>query len=218
VLIDNEYDVLIVANGTPPSQKLLRDLVSRSGYLLAVDGGMRGCRKFVVKPDLLIGDFDSISTEDMAWAKRAETTILPRRDQNSTDLEKALRYCQEHDWKRIAVLAVNGNRPDHYLNGIDLAFKFPGLSINYFMDHMLLIPLFGRKSLQLDIPAGHTLSWLGWPTAEGCVLSGVKWPIKNRTLRSGGYQSISNCTTGQVVAAQKRGRSIFIIGLRRDQA
>jgi thiamine pyrophosphokinase len=218
VLIHSEYDVLIVANGTPPSRKLLRDLTERSGCLLAVDGGLRNCRKLEIKPDFLIGDLDSISQDDLAWATRTGTAILPRRNQNSTDLEKAMRYCQTRNWRRIAILAVNGNRPDHYLNGIDLAFKFRGLAINYFMDHSLLIPLSGRKTLQMETPEGHTLSWLGWPAADGCCLSGVKWPIKNRALRSGGYQSVSNRTTGSVIAAQKRGRSIFIISLRRDRA
>jgi thiamine pyrophosphokinase len=218
VLINEAYDVLIVANGTPPSRKLLRDLVSRSGCLLAVDGGLHGCRKHDIEPDLLIGDLDSISGSDLAWANREGIKILPRRNQNSTDLEKAMRYCQTHSWRKIAILAVNGNRPDHYLNGIDLAFKFRGLSINYIMDHSLLIPLSGCKSLHMDVSAGHTLSWLGWPLAERCCLSGVKWLIKNRTLRSGSYHSVSNRTTGPVVASQKRGRSIFIISLRRDQA
>jgi thiamine pyrophosphokinase len=218
VLISKDYDVLIVANGAPPSRKLLRDLVAHSGRLLAVDGGLRGCRKHGVKPDLLIGDLDSISVEDLAWAARAETTIMPRRNQSATDLEKAMRYCLLRGWRKIAILAVNGNRPDHYLNGIDLAFKFRGLSINYIMNHMLLIPFSGQRSLSLEVAAGHTLSWFGWPAAEGCSLCGVKWPIKNRTLRSGDYQSVSNCTTGPVIAAQKRGRSILIISLRSDQA
>ncbi|MBU1636940.1 thiamine diphosphokinase, partial [bacterium] len=150
MIIKDSYDALIVANGAPPSEKLFIELASRSKNLIAVDGGLKVFRRAGITPSLLIGDLDSVSPDDISWIRRRKTKTLPRRSQNATDLEKTLLYCRLRKWKSVAVFSINGDRPDHYLNGLDLAFKFRGLSLHYFVDGMLLIPMSGKKSLTLD--------------------------------------------------------------------
>jgi thiamine pyrophosphokinase len=216
-VIKDSYDALIVANGSPPAKKILAKMSARSEHLIAVDGGLKAFRRHQITPDFLIGDMDSVSTEDLAWMRRKKTRILPRRNQNATDLEKALAYCRLRKWKQIAILAINGNRPDHYLNGLDLAFKFRGMSIHYLIDGMLLIPLSGSKSLRFELKESHTVSWMGFPKACGCELLNAKWPIHNRNLLTGGFQSVSNRTIGPVSVKQASGRSIIMISLKPEK-
>lgn len=208
---------MVVANGAPPSKKLFNILAERSGCLIAVDGGLQRYRRADITPDLLIGDLDSVSADDQNWIQRRKTKTLPRRNQDATDLEKTLLYCRQRNWKSVAVLSVNGNRPDHYLNGLDLAFKLRGLSLHYFVDDMLLIPLTGSKALTLDAGTEHTLSWFGFPHAAGCELRNVAWPFNKRTLLTGSFQSVSNRTLGPVVIRQKSGRSIVMISLKPER-
>ncbi len=213
-MIKDSYDALIVANGTPPAKTLFKNIAARSKNLIAVDGGLKAYHRASITPDILIGDLDSVSTHDQAWIRRKKTKTLPRRSQTATDLEKTLLYCRMRKWKSIAILAVSGNRPDHFLNGLDLAFKFRGLSIHYLVDNMLLIPISGSRSMELDLNDGHTLSWMGFPKANGCGLKNVKWPIHDHILLTGGYQSVSNRSLGPVSVKQKSGRSILMISLK----
>ena len=112
-----EYDAVLVANGSRPSKALFKWVAAKAPRLIAVDGGLCACIKYDARPELLIGDLDSISEADLRWAKRHRVTICPRRSPHSTDLDKALVYCGDHKWTRLAILAASGDRPDHYLNG-----------------------------------------------------------------------------------------------------
>jgi len=207
----------LVANGSRPALSLFAWAAGRAPRLIAVDGGLHVCIKYDLRPDLLIGDLDSVTAEELHWAKRHMVAIRERRSPQATDLEKAMFYCSGRKWKRLAILAASGDRPDHYLNGIDLAFKFRGLKPHFFMNKSWVIPLSGTAVSAHDLPAGHTVSWLGHPQAGGCTLEGVKWSFRGRTLSSGGFQSVSNVSRGPLRATQRRGRSMLVISLRPDQ-
>jgi thiamine pyrophosphokinase len=213
VLTLGPYDAVLVANGTPPRRALFTKLIEQSAHLVAVDGGLSACRKLARNPDVLIGDFDSVQPDDFAWAKRRQVSIVKRQSQQTTDLEKALLYARRRGWRRIAVMAASGNRPDHYLNGLNLAFRQSGCKVHYYLAEMLVIPVSGRATLNLELKAGHTVSWFGFPDASGCVLEGVKWPIQIRSLKTSGFQSVSNLSVGPVHVHQQRGRSLLMISL-----
>ena len=66
-----------------------------------------------IRPDEVVGDFDSLSEEAKAFYKEAK--FSRSEDQDSTDLEKALRSI---DSPVVIVLGAFGGRIDHTLGAI----------------------------------------------------------------------------------------------------
>ena len=98
----------------------------RGRVRVAVDGGLRFFLRIGRRPDVLIGDLDSISTE--ARTRFADRLIhLP--SQNSSDLEKALVWVAEQGGKQVTVLGLTGRRDDHALGNLILLWTDFGLEV-----------------------------------------------------------------------------------------
>lgn len=66
------------------------DQLARYTTVVALDGGANHCRRMGVTPDSIIGDRDSMTPATQRFFSAVPTLFEP--DQNTTDLQKALRY------------------------------------------------------------------------------------------------------------------------------
>ncbi|MBU0732483.1 thiamine diphosphokinase [Patescibacteria group bacterium] len=82
--------IAILGNGQPYA---IKKEINNHDLVIATDGGANYCIKYKIKPDLIIGDFDSIKEQtkkvfsDVEWKEQ--------KDQNTTDTEKALNFIKE---------------------------------------------------------------------------------------------------------------------------
>lgn len=53
---------LLICNGEPPSAAVARRLVSKADLVIAADGGANAARRLGIRPHVIIGDLDSITT------------------------------------------------------------------------------------------------------------------------------------------------------------
>lgn len=91
------------------------ETVSSWNLAVAVDAGMAHFLSFGLKPDILLGDFDSIQNSALEFAKSNNIEIVthPARKDKS-DGELALEYVSQNGFSRAILLGVNGGqRPDH---------------------------------------------------------------------------------------------------------
>ena len=107
--------------------------LKKKDFLIGVDGGTRLARKLGLKPDLIIGDFDSLPCPS-----RPKSVF--KQSQELTDTEFALDYCVKHGFKDIVLVGVLGSRLDHLLTNIFLGYRFnftiiDRLSYNCFPSH-----------------------------------------------------------------------------------
>ena len=58
----NLSNVLLIGNGTLPGAALLERLAREATFILAADGGADKARAAGIRPDLVIGDLDSLSS------------------------------------------------------------------------------------------------------------------------------------------------------------
>ena len=72
-------------------------------------------------PDIVIGDFDSISSHEIKWIteKAVETRRFPP-EKDQTDFELALDHAMKIGCKEIQVFGALGGRMDHTLANISL--------------------------------------------------------------------------------------------------
>lgn len=131
-------DYIIVANGPFLVREIIEEAIQNK-IIIALDGAADKLRRINVVPHIILGDFDSISTESQAYWGIRETfddmtntslpytgnhsvTIVPAKDQDNTDLVKAIRYCDKKGATNITLICAAGGRDDHY-EGVKMALN-----------------------------------------------------------------------------------------------
>lgn len=97
---------VIVAGGDCCETELM--LITPNDFVIAADSGLKALLGSGLKPDLLVGDFDSYRG---ALPTDVETIRLPER-KDDTDLLFAARMGIERGFKKFLILGGYGSRPD----------------------------------------------------------------------------------------------------------
>jgi len=100
------------------NKKKINIPVSRdSGNIyIAADSGIKTAEIFNIKPDVLIGDFDSV---DLSELKYGDIKILKYpAEKDETDLMLAVKYSLESGYKNIVIIGGLDGRVDHTLANI----------------------------------------------------------------------------------------------------
>jgi thiamine pyrophosphokinase len=181
--------VLILANGKSPSRRLFQNMEASADMIICADGGANTAARFGCTPDLIIGDLDSIEKKTVTIF--GNVTVKKLKDQNSTDLEKALTAALRKKCKEIVVLGATGGRLDHALGNLSALAKFSGkVHITFIDDTGKFIAV--HQSIELDCPVGTIISLLPLSRCSGIVTKGLKWNLKNESLELGVRESTSN--------------------------
>lgn len=170
--------------------KMLHDVPD--SILFAADKGVEMCVKHNLIPEYVIGDFDSVS--DMArtamnhWGVPV-TTLKPEKD--DTDTEAALRLALKETKGDVVIFGGTGTRLDHVLGNISiLGLGFAEGRQIILQDHHNRIRLLDRSyTISKEVQYGDFISIFPYTTeVKGLTLEGVKYPLKDFTLK--GYTSI----------------------------
>ena len=112
---------LIVAGGTPPSDKLLKREVSRADLVIAADSGADPLVNMEIEALTLIGDFDSISPKVLETYRKKQVEILTSNThKDETDTLLAMDAAIARGATRVTVLGALGKRLDHQYANIAL--------------------------------------------------------------------------------------------------
>lgn len=210
---------VIIANGAPPAAADLARWLQPGDRLICADGGGRAALAAGLKPDRVVGDFDSLSEAELA-ALAAGGAALERhpRKKDETDLELALRRALLDGATDIVVLGGLGGRLDHTLaNAMLLAL--PGLSggrARLAGGAETLYVLRSGETLTLDGEKGDTVSLLPLGDAAGIVTSGLAYPLRNEALRVGPARGVSNEMYSARATIRLGTGSLLCIHIRRE--
>lgn len=152
------------------------------GYAYAVRAG--------IKPDLFVGDFDSLTGGVAADVPVLE---LPC-EKDDTDTMAAVRYAVEHGYTRLRLYCALGGRLDHLLGNLQAAVfavrRGARVEVVDDADSMLI---FGSGRVTVPERAGCSLSLLSLTDAcHGVTVRGVKYPLDNATLTNSFPIGVSN--------------------------
>ncbi len=171
-LSQKTHTIALFLNGERLS--IIPDL-SKYKKVFCVDGAYDYLNEFDIKPDLIIGDFDSIK----ALPKNIEHIHTP--DQNFTDFEKALKIIVESDFHHVHVYAANGLEQDHFLGNMSTALKYKKkLCIKFYDDRQnyYFIP----KEFVINHVQGKIISLFPFPKAKNVNSNGLKYPLNDLNL------------------------------------
>ncbi|GIP40022.1 thiamine pyrophosphokinase [Paenibacillus sp. J31TS4] len=182
------------------------------GGALAV-GADRGALFLVrhgVRPDLAVGDFDSVSPEEQEQIRQAsrEFRSCDPVDKDYTDTELAFRWALEQRPDELILTGVLGSRVDHSLANIQLLALAlaAGVRCSIVDDRNRLRLTDGELEMARSAYAHVSLLPLGAPVT-GVTLEGFRYPLREATLALGQSLGISN------VLEAERGRIRIRSGL-----
>lgn len=203
-------DILLLGNGRFPSKRLLRHLTDRASRVVCCDGAASKFIRAGGKPSLVIGDMDSLSPR--LRRRLPARTLVPVPEQDTTDLEKALRYLRKRNWRgrKVLLAGFTGKRPDLTLYNLNL------LSGNRMMvnDNETVFRAKGRTQLRPLFP-GARVSLLPLSRVRNLTTTGLEWDLEGSVLEPGGRMSISNrAVTDRVTLVHSGGTLLVFIANR----
>lgn len=201
---------LILANGQPPSKRLLQKLLKSADIFICADGGANTAAQFGLKPDLVIGDLDSIQAATLKRFSRVPVRTIA--DQNRTDLEKALSWAIRKGIKQVIVAGATGIRLDHSIGNLSALAKFSRKAMITFIDDRSKLVSVG-SAYEFEAPAGTVISLIPLSLCEGVVTKGLKWELKNESLKLGFRESMSNVVKSSPVSITVRRGDLLLYRL-----
>ncbi len=113
--------------------------------VIAADGAARHLRNCALSADLLVGDMDSASLEDIQVQRQRGARIVHQPDQESSDVEKCFAEAYELGAEYVDLICWRGDRLDHIL------CLFSGLC----QDDGLKVRLASTRNSVWRLPAGR---------------------------------------------------------------
>jgi thiamine pyrophosphokinase len=121
---DKQEPALIIANGEECSNEILNQLLEWNPFVLVLDGALDRVLMKGVKVDAVIGDFDSINVNRLSVEDEQKIEWLVVEDQESTDLEKGIKYLIDQGHQAANIVWSTGKRLDHAHNNLITVAKY----------------------------------------------------------------------------------------------
>lgn len=118
-------DVIIVSGGNIQRDfalDFLQKNKNENTCLIAADRGVEFFENTVWKPDLAVGDFDSLSSEGEKYLNTlADTEIIRLKpEKDDSDTQSAVNFAIDRGAEQIIILGATGNRIDHLIANFGL--------------------------------------------------------------------------------------------------
>ncbi|ETT58126.1 thiamine diphosphokinase [Paenibacillus sp. FSL H8-0457] len=191
--------------------------VQEGDFIIGADRGALFLIEHGIKPDLSVGDFDSIPPEQMDRVHSMSGKVIDCDpiDKNLTDTELAFELAMERSPESIMILGATGTRLDHTLANIHMLIR--GLQHHIpcsILDENNFITLTGSSCLVEN--KGFTYVSLLPLTTEvtGIYLEGFQYPLQDATLRLGQSLGVSNRLAEEKGTVRIEGGLLLIIQSR----
>ncbi|MCL2619858.1 MAG: thiamine diphosphokinase [Defluviitaleaceae bacterium] len=204
---------VIISGGAIADYDFIRSQLRDGDTVICADSGYDHAVKMGVKPQVLVGDFDSIGCLDDVPSDVVVRSHSPRKD--FTDTEIAIEYAREQGFKRFLLVAVLGSRVDHSLTNVLLLKRFLEWDCDaVIVDEHNKIMVTGSV-LCLDEPVGSLVSLVPLTDCEGVVTDGLEYPLDGARLLVGEGLGVSNVVM-RAGASVSVGKGVLLVVVARD--
>lgn len=189
---------VIVCNGHIEDYTYYKEYLKSAELIICADGGANHIRRFGIKPHILLGDFDSISQDDLKYFKATGTEVIEYPvEKDMTDAELAVECAVERGSKNIILIGVLGTRMDHSLSNVFLLKRILDKGVKgYIVNEYNTITVIKDKIL-LQREESMRVSLIPLSIqVKGVTTKGLYYPLNRATIDMGSTWGISNEFTG----------------------
>lgn len=181
-----QFKSILCLNGDLPSA----DFFNTHLPIIAADGAANTLMQMNIKPNIVIGDLDSVLPEYLQ-----QIPSHYHYDQDFCDFEKSLQYLEANNLLPAIILGTNGGFLDHVLNNINIFIRSGCVLI---APPVCGFSVITPQTKRLVLPHDIKISLLGIPSATVST-TGLKWELDNATLAYPGNTSCFNRTVHENV-------------------
>lgn len=168
----------IVGAGEIADSRILPLRPGKEDCLIAADGGVKTVMERDMKPDIVIGDFDSLGF----YPYELKPIILSC-EKDDTDMLSALKQGIEKGYETFLMYGGTGGREDHTVANIQLLYYLASIGKTGFLigKHNLLTAIKNKK-IRYTGMNGYLSAFCAGDRAEGVTISGCKYNLDNGEL------------------------------------
>ena len=205
---------VIIAAGEIKDYARARDYLRSDDFFIFCDGGLAHAAGLCIKPDLIVGDFDSCDSGELSkYEGQCEIIKLPH-EKDDTDTMYAARLAVERGFDDFLILGAMGGRFDHALANVSVLLFLDALGKKAVIsDDYSTMQIVGSKPLLID----DTCSYFSVLTVAGNVsgvnIKNAKYSLTNASLKCDFQLGVSNeVLPGKVAEVSvEHGRVLVVI-------
>ena len=187
--------VIVVAHGDLEDLAFYKNLVKAGDFIICVNGGCGYALSMGIKPDLVIGDMDSLKPGDQEKIRKQDPRLIKHPSaKDKSDLELAIDKAVEMKPGEILIIgALGGERADHaFINMLLLYIPYqhniPARIIDRNQDVFMI-----KGEAIIEGKSGDYFSLFSLTgKAEGIITEGLKYPLHGGTLYFASTLGLSN--------------------------
>ncbi len=201
--------IVIFAGIRETEIEYMKDYLLPNDYIIGCDAGIDTISRLGLKPDIMIGDFDSVNFRIFEKYEDVHTITFDK-EKDYSDLDLALQYCSELSPVEVVCFGVLGGRVDHCLSNIRLLKEYSllGTDIKFYDKGNELF--FTERSIAIK----KTKQYFSLvPYSEECVVSldGVMYEIDKLDISKYQTLTISNEITNNFAKLKVHSGCVLII-------
>ena len=172
--------------------------------IIAVDGGLAALSRLKLKPDAIVGDFDSVAEDILAEYKSSSDNItweIHKPEKDETDTELALNTAIGLGCSKLVLLGATGGRMDHFIGNLHLLYACLKKGVEAaIVDEKNWITVIDKgRTFLAETLWGKYISFLPLcGEVKKITLTGFKYPLYEKDIDLGTSLCISNELTGEV--------------------
>ena len=179
---------VIVGGAEIRNYGMIRESLRKEDYLIFCDSGLRHMEQLQVKPDLIVGDFDSHENPHLD----VETIVLPC-EKDDTDTVYAVKEAVKRGFGDFLLVGAVGGRLDHTLGNVSILLYLDSLGLRgSILDDYSEMEIVSKKPVSIDgsYPFFSLLNITG--CAKGVTVTGAKYPLKDAEITCEYQYGVSN--------------------------
>ncbi len=182
--------------------------IQNDDFIIAADGGYLNCQRLGIKPDLAVGDWDSLSEVP----SDCEVINLPV-EKDDTDTLAAIKIGLQRGFSEFHVLFGTGGRIDHTLANMQCLVYLAGLEKRgYLYGEKQVISAVKNGSVCFSEKAAGDISvFAADGTAFGVTEKGLKYSLDNYDVTCGFPIGVSNSFIGEKSRISVLNGTLYII-------
>ncbi len=182
---------LILAGGELELSSDVIHIAKSAQFIVAADSGIRHAQNLHLKPNLIVGDFDSASETDLSAYKD-----IPRRsfstDKDWLDLEIALDEVLQQEPSKISVFGATGGRIDQTLAAILIASMHTAKNISLHSGKQSIYFMQGEAKVTLELDPNTLFSLLSLKDDAVVSVKNARYELERFNLAYGVGLGVSN--------------------------